>query len=53
MADPFILTAPDPCEASKGMDVAFVVDKTRSIGVVNFVLPKGFLLQLFGAMHIR
>ena len=34
------------------MDVAFVVDKTRSIGVVNFVLLKGFLLQLVGAMHI-
>ena len=34
------------------MDVAFVVDKTRSIGVVNFVLLQGFLLQLVGAMHI-
>ena len=34
------------------MDVAFVVDKTRSIGVVNFMLLKGFLLQLVGAMHI-
>ena len=34
------------------MDVAFVVDKTRSIGVVNFVLLNGFLLQLVGAMHI-
>ena len=52
MTDPFILTAPDPCEASKGMDVAFVIDKTRSIGVVNFMLLKGFLLQLTGAMHI-
>ena len=34
------------------MDVAFVVDKTRSIGVMNFMLLKGFLLQLIGAMHI-
>ena len=29
-----------------------MVDKTRSIGVLNFMLLKGFLLQLIGAMHI-
>lgn len=34
------------------MDVAFVVDRTRSVGVVNFMLLKGFLLQLIGTMHI-
>lgn len=34
------------------MDVAFLVDKTKSIGVMNFMLLKGFLLQLIGAMHI-
>lgn len=34
------------------MDVAFLVDKTKSIGVMNFMPLKGFLLQLIGAMHI-
>ena len=29
-----------------------MVDKTRSVGVVNFMLLKGFLLQLIGAMYI-
>ena len=48
----FILVAPDPCEKSKGMDVAFLVDKTKSLGVSNFLLLKGFLLQLIEAMHI-
>ena len=44
--------APDPCENSKGMDVAFIVDKTKSLGVPNFLLLKGFLLELVDAMHI-
>jgi len=47
-----LICPPSPCETSKGMDVAFVVDRTRSVGVVNFMLLKGFLLQLIGAMHI-
>ncbi len=34
------------------MDVSFVIDKTSSLGVVNFLLLKGFLLQLIAAMHI-
>jgi len=34
------------------MDVAFLVDKTKSLGVSNFLLLKGFLLQLIEAMHI-
>ena len=46
------MPAPDPCEDSKGMDVAFVIDKTSSLGVTNFLLLKGFLLQLIAAMHI-
>lgn len=34
------------------MDVAFLVDKTKSLGVTNFLLLKGFLLELVDAMHI-
>ena len=32
--------------------MAFLVDKTRSLGVTNFLLLKGFLLELVDAMHI-
>ena len=32
--------------------MAFVVDKTKSLGVANFMLLKGFLLELIDAMHI-
>ena len=45
-------SAPDPCEKSKGMDVALVIDKTKSLGVPNFLLLKGFLLELVDALHI-
>ena len=48
----FLSIAPDPCENSKGMDVAFIVDKTKSLGVANFLLLKGFLLELAAAMNI-
>ena len=48
----FLPIAPDPCENSKGMDVAFIVDKTKSLGVANFLLLKGFLLELAAAMNI-
>ena len=34
------------------MDVAFIVDKTKSLGVPNFLLLKGFLLELVAAMRI-
>ncbi len=34
------------------MDVSFLIDKTKSLGVTNFLLLKGFLLQLIDAMHI-
>ncbi|KAJ7394275.1 hypothetical protein OS493_000077 [Desmophyllum pertusum] len=47
-----LICPPDPCENSKGMDVAFVVDKTKSLGVMNFMLLKGFLLELIDALHI-
>ncbi|KAL9968587.1 hypothetical protein ACROYT_G020696 [Oculina patagonica] len=47
-----LICPPDPCENSKGMDVSFVIDKTSSLGVVNFLLLKGFLLELIAAMHI-
>ena len=32
--------------------MAFLVDKTKSLGVANFLLLKGFLLKLVDAMHI-
>lgn len=32
--------------------MAFLVDKTSSVGVANFLLLKGFLRQLISAMHI-
>ena len=32
--------------------MAFIVDKTKSLGVPNFLLLKGFLLELVAAMHI-
>lgn len=47
-----LICPPDPCENSKGLDVAFIVDKTKSLGVANFLLLKGFLLELVAAMNI-
>ena len=32
--------------------MAFLVDKTKSLGVSNFLLLKAFLLELLDAMHI-
>ena len=32
--------------------MAFIVDKTKSLGVANFLLLKGFLLELVDAMNI-
>ena len=32
--------------------MAFIVDKTKSLGVANFLLLKGFLLELVAAMNI-
>lgn len=34
------------------MDVAFVIDKTRSLGVPNLLLLKGFVIELIDALHI-
>ena len=48
----FLPIAPDTCENSKGMDVAFIVDKTKSLRKPNFLLLKGFLLELIAAMDI-
>lgn len=45
-------TAPNPCENSKGMDVAFLVDKTKSLGAANFLLLKGFLLEVTAGLQI-
>ncbi|XP_078345496.1 matrilin-1-like [Oculina patagonica] len=46
------LICPSTCEDSPGLDVAFLVDKTKSVGVENFKLLKGFLLQLADALTI-
>lgn len=34
------------------MDVAFIIDKTSSLGVPNFLLLRGFLLELVAALNI-
>ncbi|KAL9968594.1 hypothetical protein ACROYT_G020703 [Oculina patagonica] len=47
-----IICPPNPCENSPGLDVAFVVDRTESIGLENFRLVKGFLLELCDALTI-
>lgn len=52
MLKKFFSSAPNSCEDSPGLDVAFVVDKTKSIGAENFLLLKGFLLQLADALTI-
>ena len=46
------LTAPNPCENSPGMDVAFLLDRTRSLSIVDFMMAKGFLGQLVTALNI-
>ena len=46
------LTAPSPCENSQGMDVAFLLDRTRSLSIVDFMMAKGFLGQLVTALNI-
>ena len=43
----FIL-APKPCE----VDLAFLVDKTNSVGEENFELEKGFLMEVSNALAI-
>lgn len=44
-------SAPSPCEDFPS-DVAFVVDRTKSIGNETFQMVKSFLLQLTDAMSI-
>ena len=44
--------APSPCEKSPGFDVAFVLDRTRSVGRANFKLLKGFIVQIVNALDI-
>lgn len=46
-----IICPPNPCEA-QGMDLAFAIDRTRSVGIDNYKLVKGFLLQLTDALTI-
>ena len=46
------LTAPNPCENSPGMDVAFLLDRTKSLSIPDFMMAKGFLGQLVTALNI-
>lgn len=47
-----ILSAPDPCVNSPGMDVAFLLDRTKSLTIADFMLAKGFLGELVSALDI-
>ena len=47
-----ILSAPDPCVNSPGMDVAFLMDRTKSLTIADFMLAKGFLVELVSALDI-
>ena len=47
----FFSSAPDPCQDFP-TDVAFLVDRTNSVGLSNYRMLKGFLLQLSDAMPI-
>ncbi|CAH3020804.1 unnamed protein product, partial [Porites evermanni] len=44
--------SPSPCEQSAGLDVAFLVDRTRSLGRENYQRLKGFLIQIIDAINI-
>jgi len=47
-----LICPPNPCENSKGLDVAFLVDRTRSLTIADFMLAKGFFAELVGALNI-
>jgi len=46
-----LICPPNPCDGFP-TDVAFLVDRTQSVGITNFKMLKGFLLQLSDAMAI-
>lgn len=48
----FILSAPNPCKKIKGMDLAFVLDQTESLGMIGYFELKGFVLQIVNALNI-
>ena len=47
-----IFLAPTNCEGMKGLDLAFLIDRTKSIKVPNFQLLKGFVLQIIESLTI-
>ncbi|XP_078372870.1 collagen alpha-6(VI) chain-like [Oculina patagonica] len=47
-----VICPPNTCENSPGLDVAFLVDRTGSLGIDNFRLLKGFLLELVDALNV-
>ena len=44
--------APSPCENVKALEVAFLLDRTRSIGRENYRLLKGFVLEIVDSLDI-
>lgn len=44
--------APSPCENVKALDVAFLLDRTRSVGPENYRLLKGFVLEIVDSLDI-
>lgn len=46
-----LICPPNPCDGF-ATDVAFLVDRTNSVGISNFKMLKGFLLELSDAMPI-
>ncbi|KAJ7363520.1 von Willebrand factor type A domain [Desmophyllum pertusum] len=48
-----MICPPSPCENSAGLDVAFLLDRTRSLGSLkNYRLLKGFLLEIVDALKV-
>ena len=46
-----IPTAPSPCE-NTGLDVAILLDRTRSLSIGDYMLAKGFIAELVGGLDI-
>ena len=44
--------APSPCNSNKGLDLAFIIDRTKSLHVPNYKLLKGFVRQLCEGLNV-
>jgi len=47
-----LICPPGPCENSKGLDVAILLDRTRSLSIGDYILAKGFFAELVGGLDI-